>query len=62
MKPSESWDDIFMNKTSESPIMSMGCIACLKFHVKVIFYVDCKHKAAHINQISYKEKVKKVDT
>ena len=47
IKPSESWDDIFMNKTSISSILSMGCRACLKFHVKWMCYIDCRHKAAH---------------
>ena len=45
---SESWDTIFMNKTNNSPFLSMGCRACLKFHVKGICYTDCRHKNSHI--------------
>ena len=44
---SESWDAIFMNKTNDSPFLSTGCRACLKFHVKGICYTDCRHKNSH---------------
>jgi hypothetical protein len=46
LRQSESWD-IFMNKTHDGPFLSMGCRACLKFHVKGICYTDCRHKDSH---------------
>ena len=48
LRQSESWDAIFMNKTNDSPFLSMGCRACLKFHVKGICYSDCRHKNSHV--------------
>ena len=48
LRQSESWDDIFMNKTNDSPFLSMGCRACLKFHVKGICYTDYRYKSSHV--------------
>ena len=47
LRQSESRDTIFMNKTNDSPFLSTGCRACLKFHVKGICYTDCRHKNSH---------------
>ena len=57
LRQSESWDDIFLNKTNAAPILSMGCRACLKFQVKGICYTDCKHKQSH-TQLSGDDKSK----
>ena len=47
MRQDESWDSVFKNKTIGSPVLSMGCRLCLKYHVKGICYSDCAHKASH---------------
>ena len=48
LRQTESWDSVFMNKTNDSPMLSMGCRACLKFQVKGVCYSDCRHKNSHI--------------
>jgi hypothetical protein len=47
LRPAESWEAIFMNKTNDSPMLSMDCRACLKYQVKGICYSDCRHRASH---------------
>ena len=47
LRPAESWEAIFQNKTNDSPMLSMECRACLKYQVKGICYSDCRHKASH---------------
>jgi hypothetical protein len=47
LRPTESWEEIFLNKTNDSPMLSMDCRACLKYQVKGICYSDCRHRASH---------------
>ena len=47
LRPTESWEAIFLNKTNDSPLLSMDCRACLKYQVKGICYSDCRHRASH---------------
>ena len=47
LRPSESWNTVFREKTVEGPSLSMLCKPCLKYHVKGLCYDDCKHKASH---------------
>ena len=53
----ESWDSVFLNKTNNSPMLSMGCRACLKFQVKGVCYSDCCHKNSH-TVLTREDKVK----
>jgi hypothetical protein len=47
LRPCESWEAIFQNKTNDGPTLSLGCKPCLKYQVKGICYNDCKHKDSH---------------
>ena len=46
LREGEKWDK-FTNKTKDGPNLSIGCKACLKFHVKGVCYSDCSHRRSH---------------
>ena len=43
----EKRETVFMNKTNEGPYLSVGCKPCLKYHVKGLYYSDCRHQSSH---------------
>ena len=47
IRPSETWANIFRNKTINGPMLSMKCHPCLKFHVRGVCYADCRNKDSH---------------
>ena len=48
LKNNENWIQIFRHKSKDAPVLSNGCKACLKYHVKGFCFDDCKFKNAHI--------------
>jgi hypothetical protein len=47
LRPDEKWDTIFRSKSRDGPTLSVGCAACLKYHVKGVCYSDCSLSNSH---------------
>ena len=47
LRVNERWDNVFKNKSKESPLLSVGSKLCLKYHVKGICYSDCPFSSSH---------------
>jgi hypothetical protein len=47
LRQNEKWETVFRSKSRDSPTLSFGCAACLKFHVKGVCYTDCALLASH---------------
>ena len=49
IRASEQWESVFRHKSTEGPVLSMGCRPCLKFHCKGACFDDCSNKDSHVN-------------
>jgi len=47
LRPGENYTDVFQDKVSSGPLLSMGCYGCHKFHNKGFCYSDCRNAKSH---------------
>ena len=47
LKDGEDYNEVFKDKVSGGPKLSMGCYGCHKFHNKGFCYPDCANAASH---------------
>ena len=47
LRQSETWNNVFKNKTRDGPVLSCGSKPCIKYHVKGVCYSDCPHIGSH---------------
>ena len=49
IRQNEQWESVFRHKSTDGPILSMGCRPCLKYHCKGSCFDDCSNKDSHVN-------------
>ena len=48
LRQNEQWESVFRHRSTDGPMLSMGCRPCLKYQCKGSCFEDCTNKASHV--------------